>query len=61
MPPHYHHDFRYLFIVENSSEIVIDEAESNGYRWVDINQLKANSRFERVINKIFDILNTDQN
>ncbi len=60
MPPHYHHDFRYLFIVENSSEIVIDEAESNGYKWVDINQLKANSRFERVINKIFDILNTDQ-
>ncbi len=60
MPPHYHHDFRYLFIVEDSSKILIDNTESNTYKWVDIAELRTNPQFERVINKIFNILNSEQ-
>lgn len=56
MPAHYHHDFRYLFVIEKSSNITIDSSESNSYKWVPIEELEENSHFKRIIDKIYNIL-----
>ena len=58
MPAHYHHDFRYLFVVETISNISIDFNESNSYQWVSIKDLESDIHFKRVIDKIYKILNT---
>ena len=59
MPAHYHHDFRYLFIVEKSTNINIDFNESNNYQWIPIKDLETDFHFKRIIDKIYKILNTD--
>lgn len=55
MPEHCHHDFRYLFILDIESEIKIDIEESSNYKWVDINILRNNVDFEKIVKKI-DVL-----
>ena len=60
MPCHYHHDFRYLFIVEQTSNIKIDENESNMYQWVSIEKLCDNEIFSNVIKKINKLLSKEQ-
>ena len=52
MPEHYHHDFRYLFIIENEKEIKIDDKESNSYIWVNINELNNDKIFGVIVKKI---------
>lgn len=42
MPEHYHFDFRYLFFVNDITDIIIDEKESKGYKWVTSDQLVEN-------------------
>lgn len=59
MPAHYHHDFRYLFIVQNITDIYIDFQESTSYQWVPIKNLESDVHFKRVIDKIYKILNTN--
>lgn len=59
MPAHYHHDFRYLFVVENATSIFIDIEESNSYQWVSIKELESDMHFKQIIDKIYKILNTD--
>ena len=39
LPPHYHFDFRYLFIIDNIKDIQIDKNESSNYKWVDIEEI----------------------
>ena len=56
---HYHHDFRFLFAVDNAKDISIDLTESNNYKWIDINDLKNNDSFRDIINKILNLLNND--
>ena len=56
MPAHYHHDFRYLFVIEKSRNITIDLAESNSYVWLPIEELEENLQFKKIINKIYNIL-----
>lgn len=58
MPAHYHHDFRYLFVVENIPSISIDLEESNSYQWVSIKELESDVHFKHVIDKIYKILNS---
>lgn len=56
MPQHYHHDFRYLFIVDKTSDIRIDLNESNNYKWIKISDLQQIEDFKVVIQKINKML-----
>lgn len=56
MVAHYHHDFRYLFTVEEISDIKIDMKESNSYKWIKISDLQENDNFRAIIEKINHIL-----
>ena len=56
MPQHYHHDFRYLFTVDETSEIRIDLNESNNYKWIKILNLQETEDFKVVIQKINKML-----
>lgn len=49
---HYHHDFRYLFITDNSNDVEINPDESNGYKWVKVAELESNTNFKLIISKI---------
>ncbi len=49
---HYHHDFRYLFTVDKTEDVVLDYNESNGYKWVSIDELNNNEKFALIIEKI---------
>ena len=51
---HYHHDFRYLFLVNNIKDIKIDFNESNGYKWIDIEKIKNNTNFIGIADKILN-------
>lgn len=57
MPAHYHHDFRFLFVVEKMEAIKIDEKESNGYIWANIDEIQDLENRERIIEKLKKILN----
>ena len=57
---HYHHDFRYLFIVDKTINVKIDENESNNYEWVCIDKLINNDMFSNVIKKINRLLSNEQ-
>ena len=59
MPAHYHHDFRFLFTINDIKEVQIDTEESNGYKWVNINELQDIDNMNVIIRKINKILNSD--
>lgn len=50
-PEHFHHDFRYLFTTLNSN-ITLDLAESNNYRWVDWSEFSKIDNFVHIASKI---------
>lgn len=56
---HYHNDFRYLFVIQDESDIKIDMNESNGYKWIDIETLKKEENFKTVIDKIVSLVNNN--
>lgn len=55
---HYHNDFRYLFIVQKASDVKIDETESNGYKWVPVDEIRNKDNFKNVIKKILNLVNS---
>lgn len=59
MPCHYHHDFRYLFIVDTIKSIDINERESKEYKWVDVYDLCNNIIFKEVIKKMNKLLDNE--
>ena len=59
MPAHYHHDFRFLFTINEVKDIKIDLEESTGYKWVSINELQDTSNMNIIIEKINKILNKE--
>ncbi len=54
---HYHHDFRYLFIVDKIDDVKIDFCESNGYKWINMNDIRNSENFKGVVEKILKLLN----
>lgn len=61
LPSHYHFDFRYLFTIDEISNIKVDTSELGEYKWISLNDLKSNTFFgivapkiEKLINKIGD-------
>ena len=53
---HYHHDFRYLFTVDNIENINIDYNESNNYKWVSIDDIINDDNFGLSIKKIVTLI-----
>ena len=53
---HYHHDFRYLFTVDNIEHINIDYNESNNYKWVSIDDIINDDNFGLSIKKIVTLI-----
>ena len=49
---HYHFDFKYLFIIDKIVDIVIDKDESSEYRWVDVNEIRNNTKLIEIIKKM---------
>lgn len=56
MLEHYHFDFRYLFMVDQVEDIVLDETESRDYKWIDKEELQKDKNFGNIINKLEKII-----
>jgi len=56
LPEHYHFDFRYLFTIDEITNVKLDEEESSDYKWTDINALYENKNDEKVEYKIKEII-----
>lgn len=57
LPEHYHYDFRYLFTINEISDIHLDEEESSDFKWIDIDELSINPVYGNVaikFKKLFD-------
>lgn len=56
LPQHHHFDFRYLFTVDNITEINIDKIELENYKWIDIDELSDDQNYGKIVSKIRKIL-----
>ena len=52
LPEQFHFDFRYLFVIDEITEIKIDANEHGDYKWIDIEELKSSESYGRVAGKI---------
>ena len=63
LPKHYHFDFRYLFIVDEITDVNIDEEEHSEYKWADAGELSKDKNYERILDKLlrfaYDYTNRD--
>ena len=55
-PRHYHHDFKYCFILKDSANININPQEITDYTWLSLEKASSWKGFERVIQKTKDLL-----
>ncbi len=55
-PEHYHHDFRYLFIIDDGGDVAIDKNESTGYQWVEWSDFIKENTFKKVSRKIEELV-----
>lgn len=51
---HYHHDFSYLFVVNQAQDINIDINESNNYEWCDLEDFKDERKIKNKILKAIE-------
>ena len=51
-PTHLHHDFGYLFGVNEIQEIIIDPNESDGFQWVDLEEVYKQPQFAAIAPKV---------
>ena len=56
LPEHYHFDFRYLFMVDEVSDIKIDSEELSNYKWISLDELSEDKNYGVVASKIKRIL-----
>ena len=56
---HYHHDFRYLFVIDKEEDVKLDFNESTGFKWVDIEDLLNDDKYGLTIKKIKKMINTN--
>lgn len=55
---HFHHDFGYLFIVDDESDIQINADESDGFEWVSWETFISFQTFKKIAKKIEQLLTT---
>ena len=51
-PAHLHHDFGYLFDINEMQEIIIDPNESDGFQWVDLEEFYKQPHFAAIAPKV---------
>ena len=51
---HYHHDFSYLFVVNQAQDINIDANESNNYKWCGLEDFKDERKIKDKILKVIE-------
>lgn len=56
LPEHYHFEFRYLFMVNNITDIKIDSDELSNYKWIDIQELSNDHNYGKVVTKLQKVL-----
>lgn len=49
---HRHFDMRFVFLFDGDPRVVIDRAESDGFRWVTLDELASMPDFRRIVPKI---------
>ena len=49
---HRHFDMRFVFLFDGDPRVVIDRAESDGFRWVTLDELTSMPDFRRIAPKI---------
>lgn len=53
---HRHHDFGYLFIIDQPENIALNYSESNSFKWVSIDDLLKTPRHSQVAKKVKTIV-----
>lgn len=61
LPEHYHFDFRYLFTIEEITDIKVDEEELSEYKWISHDELASNPDFGYIIDKIDNLICNSNN
>lgn len=56
LPKHYHFDFRYLFVVNNVSEVKLDTSELSNYKWISMEDLEGDLNYGEISKKLKSIL-----
>lgn len=59
LPSHFHFDFRYLFIVDEIENIIIDNTEVANYKWISIDELKNDSNYSDVVIKLENLFSKE--
>ncbi len=57
LPSHAHFDFRYLFTINEITDVHIDQEESSDYKWITMSELKNDSNYGTIAEKIKMFLN----
>lgn len=52
LPEHYHFEFRYLFTIDNIKEVKLDLNESSDFKWISIDELRRDEKYNAIVNKI---------
>ena len=53
---HFHYEFRYLFIIDDTKEIKLELNEVSKYKWVSINELKEDNNYQEIVKKIEELI-----
>lgn len=59
MPGHYHFDFRYLFLIEKTDNIIFDANEFNKFKWISIDELSKDQNYGSIARKVQKLLEQD--
>ena len=57
LPKHYHFDFRYVFIIDEFTDITIDTEELSDYKWIDIKEIDNIPNCSNIVLKMKKYLN----
>lgn len=61
LPEHYHFEFRYLFTIDSIKNVKLDKEESSRYKWIDIDELREDKNYGKILEKIESILAFERN
>lgn len=56
LPSHYHYDFRYVLMIKEKQDIIIDKNEHRDYKWVPFNKIINLKRYHNIKDKLLKAL-----
>ncbi len=51
LPSHYHFDFRYLFVIDEITDVIVDTSELSDYKWISIDELSSDTHYGYLMDK----------